>query len=256
MSNGVVEYAVSEHIAEVRLNRPPVNALTLDMLKGLVGALKRAAVDENVRAVLLTSALPARFSAGLDLRGVCGEPPERVRALLETLYVELADVQHALGKPSIALVNGAARGGGMTLAISCDVILASESASFGYPEIDLGVVPAIHFLHLPRIVGRHRAFELLFSGRSFGAAEAASLGLASRVLPDETAADDARALARTFAGKPPGTMRLARAAFMRTNAGDYRSGIAQAVELFCNVAASADAQEGLRAFVEKRAPMW
>ena len=72
MSNGVVEYAVSEHIAEVRLNRPPVNALTLDMLKGLVGALKRAAAEENVRAVLLTSALPARFSAGLDLRDVCG----------------------------------------------------------------------------------------------------------------------------------------------------------------------------------------
>jgi enoyl-CoA hydratase/carnithine racemase len=256
MSNGVVEYAVSEHIAEVRLNRPPVNALTLDMLKELVGALKRAAADENVRAVLLTSALPARFSAGLDLRDVCGHPARHVRALLEMLYVELADVQHALGKPSIALVNGAARGGGMTLAISCDVILATESASFGYPEIDLGLVPAIHFVHLPRIAGRHRAFELLFSGRSFGAAEAASLGLASRVLPDEKAADEARALARGFAGKPSGTMRLARAAFMRTNDADYRSGIAQAVELFCNVAASADAQEGLRAFVEKRAPKW
>src|SRR5207247_6880711 len=99
--------------------------------------------------------------------------PADVRGLLDKLYVELAEVQYNLGKPSIAAVGGAARGGGMTLAISCDVLIAGESATFGYPEIDLGLVPALHFVHLPRIVGRHRAFELLFSGRSFGADEAA-----------------------------------------------------------------------------------
>jgi enoyl-CoA hydratase len=254
MSKAAVEYGVSQHIAEICLDRPPVNALTLEMLEQLAVALRRAAADENVRVVLLTSAVPSRFCAGLDLHGVIGKPREHVRALLEKLYIELADVQYALGKPSIAVVNGAARGGGMTLAISCDVIVASEEATFGYPEIDLGLVPAIHFLHLPRIVGRHRAFELLFSGRSFAAAEAAALGLVSRVAPDGHAEHEAKALARTFAAKPPSTMRLGRAAFMRAN--DLRSGIPDAVELFCNIAASADAQEGLRAFTEKRAPRW
>jgi enoyl-CoA hydratase len=170
--------------------------------------------------------------------------------------VELADAQYNLGKPSIAAVGGSARGGGMTLAISCDVLLAGRSASFGYPEIDLGLVPAIHFVHLPRIVGRHRAFELLFSARTFGADEAFSLGLVSRIVPDDKVRDEARAMARVFATKSRTTMRLGRTAFMRVNDRDYRRGIGDAVENFCNVAATADAQEGVRAFIEKRSPNW
>ncbi|MET0539540.1 MAG: enoyl-CoA hydratase/isomerase family protein [Xanthobacteraceae bacterium] len=253
MIDAAVEYKVSEHVAEICLNRPPVNALSLAMIEELVAALKRAGTDANVRAVLLTSAVPSRFCAGLDLHGLL-KSPEQARALLEKLYIELVEAQYALGKPSIAVVNGAARGGGMTLAISCDVIMAGENATFGYPEIDLGLLPAIHFLHLPRVVGRHRAFELLFSGRSFRSDEAVAFGLVSRVVPDDKAEHEARALAQSFARKPPNTMRLGRAAFLRANDRGYRSGIGNAVELFCNIAASADAQEGLRAFVEKRAP--
>jgi len=251
-----IRYQVSDRVAEIALDRPPVNALSLAMLEELIAALRRAAADDNVRAVLLASAVPARFCAGLDLGMLLGRSASDIRPVLEALYVELADVQYALGKPSIAVVGGAARGGGMTLAISCDVIVAGESATFGYPEIHLGLVPAIHFVHLPRIVGRHRAFELLFGGRSFDAAEAASLGLVSRVVPDENVAADAKELALAFAAKSPSTMRLARAAFMRANDLDYRRGVGHAVELFCNVATTDDAQEGLRAFVEKRAPRW
>jgi enoyl-CoA hydratase len=241
-----LRYEVSDEIAEISLARAPVNALSLSLLEQLIAALRRATADENVRAVVLASALPRRFSAGLDLRLIAGKPASEVRSLLNTLYVELAEAQHDLGKPSIAAVGGAARGGGMTLAISCDV--------FGYPEIDLGLVPAIHFVHLPRIVGRHRAFELLFSGRSFGAEEAASLGLVSRVVPDDRLRAEARAMGRAFAQKPRTAMRLARAAFLRAN--DDRRGIAEAVANFCDVAATAEAQEGVRAFIEKRAPNW
>jgi enoyl-CoA hydratase/carnithine racemase len=142
------------------------------------------------------------------------------------------------------------------MAISCDVILAAQGATFGYPEIDIGVLPAIHFAHLPRIVGRHRAFELLFSGRSFAAREAAELGLVSRVVPDAELDAAALALARTFAAKSPTVVRLGRAAFMRQNDLDYRRSIAAAVEDFCNVVVTDAAQEGLRAFVEKRKPRW
>jgi enoyl-CoA hydratase/carnithine racemase len=251
-----LRYDVSDRIAEISLARPPVNALSLALLEQLIAALRRAAADENVRAVVLTSALPRRFSAGLDLRLMLGKPATDVRRLLDRLYVELADVQYNLGKPSIAAVGGVARGGGMTLAISCDVLVAGESATFGYPEIDLGLVPAIHFVHLPRIVGRHRAFELLFSGRAFGAEEAFSLGLVSRIVPDERVRDEARAMARVFAAKSRTAMRLGRAAFVRVNDLDYRRSIGEAVENFCAVTATADAQEGLRAFVEKRPPNW
>jgi enoyl-CoA hydratase len=249
-----IQYGVSDRIAEIGLHHPPVNALTLAMLERLVAAFKRAGEDDGVGAVLLTSSLPARFSAGLDLKNLAGQPASTVRSLLDKLYVELTDAQFNLGKPSIAVVNGAARGGGMTLAISCDVIIAGQDATFGYPEIDLGLAPAIHFVHLPRIVGRHRAFELLFSGRAFPAAEALALGLVSRVVPGESVHREARELARVFAMKSPNTMRLARAAFMRANDLGYRRGVGDAVELFCNVAATADAQEGLRAFAERRPP--
>lgn len=255
-NDDILQYGVSDHVAEISLNRPPVNAMSLPLLEQLIMALRRACDDDDVRAVLITSAIPSRFSAGLDLDLLLRNSGEEVRQLLDKLYVELTDVQYNLGKPSIAVVSGTARGGGMTLAISCDVIIASEEATFGYPEINLAVVPAIHFVHLPRIIGRHRAFELLFSGRSFSAAEAASLGLVSHVFPDEKVQDEARALAENFASKSPNTMRLARAAFMRANDLDYRRGVGYAAELFCNIAATDDAQEGLRAFTSKRAPKW
>ena len=251
-----LRYEVADRIAEISLDRPPVNALNLALLAELIEALRRAAADESVRAVLLASALPRAFSAGLDLDLLRGKSGTEVRAFLDRLYVELSDVQYNLGKPSIAAVGGAARGGGMTLAISCDMLLAGHSATFGYPEIDLGLVPAIHFVHLPRIVGRHRAFELLFSGRAFAADEAATIGLVSRIVPDEELRDAARSLAGTFAGKSVTAMRLGRAAFMRANDLDFRRSVGDAVELFCNVVTTDDAQEGLRAFQEKRPPRW
>src|SRR5262245_38307070 len=129
-----------------------------------------------------------------------------------------------------------------------------RSATFVYPEIDLGLIPAFHFMHLPRIVGRHRAFELLFSGRTFDADEAASLGLVSRIVPDEKVPDEARAMARVFATKSRTTMRLGRAAFVRANDLDYRRSIGDAVENFCKVATTDDAQEGLRAFKPQGSP--
>jgi len=254
MSDATVGYEVADGLARILLNRPPVNALDLDMIRRIVAALEDAAKDDAVRAVLLTSAIPNRFCAGLDLGILVGKSDSKARGFVQELYVRLHDVQYNLGKPSIAVVSGAARGGGMTLAISCDVILAGAGATFGYPEIDVGVLPAIHFAHLPRIVGRHRAFELLFSARSFDAEEAYRLGLVSKVVPDADLAAEATALAKAFATKSPVLMRLGRAAFMRQNDLDYRRSVANAVEDFCNVTMTDAAQEGLRAFLEHGLP--
>ncbi len=252
MSNDFVRYEVSNRIARITLARPPVNALSLAMIQAVIGALRRAAGDETVRAVVLTSAVPKIFCAGLDLKALRGTPADEIRTLLQALYVELHDAQHDLGKPSIAAIAGAARGGGMTMAISCDVLLAGRSATFGYPEIDVGVIPAIHYAHLPRIIGRHRAFELLFSGRSFDSEEGYRLGLVSRVVPDAEIEQAALQLAETFAAKSPAVMRLGRAAFMRQNDLGYRRSIASAAEDFCNASMTEAAQEGLQTFVDKR----
>ena len=252
MTDKTVLYEVSNGIARITLNRPAVNALNLEMIKDVVAALETAGKDEGIRAVVLTSAISKAFSAGLDLHLLLGKSEQKVRVMLQELYVRLHDTQYNLGKPSIAAIGGAARGGGMTLAISCDVILAGQSATFGYPEIDVGVIPAIHFTHLPRIVGRHRAFELLFSGRSFDAEEAYRLGLVSRIVPDEDLASHAQALAETFAAKSAVVMHLGRAAFMRQNDLDYRRSIANAVEDFCNVAMTDAAQDKLQSFVNRR----
>src|SRR5262249_45158089 len=149
---------------------------------------------------------------------------------LQELYVRLYDTQYNLGKPSIAAVGGAARGGGMTMAISCDVILAGQTATFGEPEIDVGVIPAGPFPPGPRMVGRARALELVLSGRGCGAEEGYRLRLVSRVVPDEELVSHAHSLAETFAGKSADVMRLGRAAFMRQNELGYRRSIANAVE--------------------------
>src|SRR5690242_8054703 len=112
MSDDFVRYDISNRIARITLARPPVNALSLAMIEAIVGAFRQAAGDESVRAVVLKSAVPKIFCAGLDLKALHDRPEEEVRALLEALYVQLHDAQHDLGKPSIAAIAGAARGGG------------------------------------------------------------------------------------------------------------------------------------------------
>ena len=207
--------------------------------------------------MVLSSALATRFSAGLDLDILLGKSGAQIWEFLQELYVNLFEAQYHLGKPSIAAVGGAARGGGVTMAVSCDVVLASGAATFGYPEIDIGLLPAIHYVHLPRLIGRHRAFELLFSGRTFDANEAFELGIVNKVVAGSEQLDAvAMRFAAQFAAKSEAVMRLGRAAFMRQIDDNYRRDVANAVEDFCNVAVTDDAQEGLRAFAEKRTPNW
>ena len=250
-----IQYTVRDQVAEIAFNNPPVNALTESLLDEYISALHRARDDQQVGAVIVSSAVPGRFCAGLDLRAIHNGEAE-VRGLVDRLYRQMTDAQYALGKPSIAAVTGTALGGGMTMSISCDVIIAANDATFGYPEIDSGVLPAIHFTHLPRIIGKHRAFELLFSGRSFAAAEAQSLGLVSRVVPAAEVMATARALAQTFCAKPRAVMRAGRQAFLNASEMGYRSAVNAAVDSFTAIAAQPEAQEGFAAFAQKRKPVW
>jgi len=251
-----IRYTVRDQVAEILLDNPPVNALDRALMDDLLATLQRAGRDNEVGAVIIASAVPGRFCAGLALDTYFDSSPAAARAMVDSLYAQLCDIQFNLGKPSIAAISGAARGGGMTLAISCDMMVAADNASFGYPELAIGLVPAIHYTHLPRIVGRYRAFDLLFTGRSFGAEEAMRIGLVSRSVPEANLLEEARTLARQFAAKSPQLMRMGRQAFMHAIDSDYRRGVAGAVNLIGAVMATEDSREGLSAFVEKRKPVW
>jgi len=238
------------------MRRAPVNAINHQLTEEINAAYRLARDDSGVRAVILTSAFDNAFSAGMDLAMIRGGSGLELRRFLEKLYFEMHDLQYRMGKPTIAAMTGPARAAGVTLAVSCDVLIASETASLGYPEIDVGVIPAMHFVHLPRQIGRHKAFELLFGGKPISAQEAERHGLVNRVVPQNRVKEEARALAREFAAKSPVVMRLARDSFMRANDFEYRRAIENVVETICNIIETEDAQEGLNAFNEKRPPRW
>ncbi|MBR0669671.1 enoyl-CoA hydratase/isomerase family protein [Neoroseomonas soli] len=252
----MIDYEVRDGVAEILFNNAPVNAITADFMNALFAALERARDDGDVRAVVLGSAIPGRFCGGLDLPAFLRGTPGEAHAIVGKIYARLSELQSGLGKPSIAAVNGAARGAGMSIAITCDVIIAADHATFGYPEVDVGLLPAIHFNHLPRIIGRHRAFDLLFTGRSFDVAEAVTLGLVNRHVPEHELMAEARRYAAIFAAKSPVLMRLGKAAFLRAATAGYREGAEAAVDLISTVFGTEDCKEGLAAFAEKRKPVW
>lgn len=255
-ASDLITYDVRDRIAVITMNRPPVNAVNYAFIDAIHAAWRRADKDPGVRAIILTSALDKAFSAGMDLDMIAGKGGAGLRAFLEKFYLETLDIQYRLTKPTIAAVTGRARGAGVTLAITQDVIVAAEETDFGYPEIDLGLIPAIHFVHLPRTVGRHQAFEYLFTGDPIPARRAETMGLVNYAVPKAQVMEKAMVIARRLAEKAPDAIRLGRLSYMRANDLDYRRNIENQVETMCNVMETAAAKEGIAAFLEKRKPRW
>ena len=249
----LVEYRAADGVLEIVMNRPPVNAINLQLAREVIDAYVRARGDASVRAVILTSALPTVFSAGLDLKLALGFDGAALRGFIEVFYYEMHEALYRLGKPVIAAVNGHARAAGVTWAVSCDMIIAAEEARMGYPEIDVGLLPAMHLVHLPRVAGRHRAAQLLFTGDIVSAREMKELGVVNEVVPRAEVLPRARALAKRLAAKSPVAMKLLRDAFMRANDLDYRRAMESVVETMCSLKDTGDSREALRAFAEKRA---
>ena len=252
----LVEYRVIEGVAEIVMHRAPVNAINHQLAREVIDAYKRAKDDPAARAVILTSALPTVFSAGLDLKLALAFDGQALRSFIEVFYYEMHEALYRLGKPVIAAVNGHARAAGVTWAVSCDMIIAAEEAEMGYPEIDVGLLPAMHLVHLPRQAGRHRAAHLLFTGDIVSAAEMHRLGVVNEVVPRAQVLPRARVLARRLAKKSPVAMKLLRDAFMRANDLDYRRSMESVVETMCGLKDADDSREALNAFLEKRAPVY
>jgi enoyl-CoA hydratase len=251
-----IRYDIRDRVAEITMVREPVNAIDMELAQEVVHAYGRVREDPGVRAVILTSGCEKAFSAGMDLKMIRGKTGLDLRNFLEVLYFGMHDAQYRLGKPSIAAVTGPARAAGVTLAVSCDMIVAADDIDLSYPEIDVGVIPAMHYVHLPRQIGRHKAFELLFSGKPISAKEAEARGLLNYAVPRGDVMAKARELALDFAEKSPVVMRIGRDSFMRANDNEYRRTIEYVVDTICHIIDTKDAQEGLDAFSEKRKPNW
>jgi len=257
MADEMIRYDVADRVGRVTINRPDKrNALTWDAMVEMRRVLTLARDDPAVGVVVLTGAGDRAFCAGADLTGMA--EGAGVVALHEARG-ELARLFRAvweLGKPVIARVQGYALAGGFGLACACDLVVCSDDAQFGCPEIDVGLWPHMITVALTRSMPPKRALELMMTGRRVGAAEAERIGFVTSVVPVgglDAAVDE---LAATLASKPPGVMKLGRDAFYAV----WDQGAEEALRLLHPMlsvtAATEDAAEGIAAFVEKREPRW
>ena len=242
--------AVEGHVGVVTLNRPKVlNALNHELMDELVTALEGFEKDDNVRAVVLTGSERA-FAAGADIKEMSEE--SAISIMLKNRFATWDKIR-SMKKPIIAAVSGFALGGGCELAMNCDIIIASETAQFGQPEINLGVIPgAGGTQRLTRVVGKYKAMEMILTGRPITANEALAMGLVNKVVPVELFLEEAKAMAKEIAKKSPVAVRLAKEAVLKTFDMSITEGLEFERKNFYMLFASEDQKEGMKAFLEKR----
>ncbi len=240
------------NIGIVQLNRPKVlNALNFELMSELVSGLEELDKDQAVRVIILTGSGRA-FAAGADLPEMSQATP--VDLILGRRF-ELWDRIRKISKPIIAAVGGYCLGGGNELAMNCDIIIASETATFAQPEINVGIIPgAGGTQRLTRVIGKYRSMEMILTGKSISAEEAYRIGLVNRVVPPESLMEEAKKLGAEIASKPPISIRSAKEAILRAQDTTLEVGLEFERKAFCMLFATEDGKEGMRAFVEKRKP--
>ncbi|MHB2025621.1 MAG: enoyl-CoA hydratase-related protein [Elusimicrobiota bacterium] len=241
-------------VAVLTLNRPhALNALNHALMDELEAALDFLEKDVETRCVIVTGGGKA-FAAGADIKEM---ENASAKEMASDRHLSRWDKLGKFPKPTIAAVSGFALGGGCEMALACDLIVASETAVFGQPEILIGVIPgAGGTVRLAERLGKARALELVLTGRRVGAKEALSLGLVNRVVPPEALLDEAKALAQGVAALPPLAAAAAKASVLHALNAGQDDALAFERRLFCALFDSQDQKEGMKAFVEKRAPRW
>jgi enoyl-CoA hydratase len=244
-------------VLTITINRPKVlNALNAATIAEIDGAVAEAAADDGIRALVLTGAGDRAFVAGADINELAVQTPVGGREHARSGQAVLNRIER-LGKPVIAAVNGFALGGGCELAMACTLRIAADTAKFGQPEINLGLIPGYAgSQRLPRLVGRGRALELLLTGQQITAEEAWRIGLVNRVVPAARLAEEARTLAQMLASRAPVAVRY----ILEAVRGGLEMTLPDAQDLeatlFGLVSTTDDMREGTKAFLEKRAPVF
>ena len=238
----------------VTLNRPQaMNALNIQLLSELLDALAAYDVDPAIGAIVISGSERA-FAAGADIKLMAEASSDEMRA---DGFVELFEGLRKIKKPLIAAVSGFVLGGGCELAMACDMLVASETARFGQPEVTLGVIPgAGGTQRLTRAVGKPLAMEMILNNRILSASEALQFGLVNRVVPVERFLDESLSLAAEVASRAPLAVMAAKEAVNRAFEFPLSAGLAEERRLFYALFDSADQKEGMQAFIEKRKPLW
>jgi enoyl-CoA hydratase/carnithine racemase len=242
-----------EGITKLIINRPPVNVIDYDTIAEINLALEELRNDESTKVLLLRGAGNKAFCAGVEVKDHIGDKMPKMMREFGKIFVLL----RSLGKPSIAVVNGVALGGGCELIAGCDMAIASEKAKMGQPEITLGgLAPAAAAL-LPRLLGEKKAFEMVILGETISAGEADRIGLVNKVVKEEELDKTAEEFARKFLEKSGLSVKLCRDAFYQcADKADFKSAIQIATDLGIKTWETGDGQEGLISFLEKRKPVW
>jgi enoyl-CoA hydratase len=241
-------------IGIAQLNRPKVlNALNSETMIELVKAFEEFVKDQSVNVIILTGG-PNVFAAGADLKEMAQATP--VDLVLGRRF-ELWDRIRKVSKPIIAAVSGYCLGGGNELVMSCDIIIASETATFGQPEVNVGIMPgAGGTQRLTRAVGKYRSMEMILTGRSISAEEAFRIGLVNKIVPVVSLMDEAKKIASEIASKPPISVRAAKEAIVRAQDTTLEVGLEFERRAFYLLFATEDGKEGMKAFSEKRKPVF
>lgn len=254
MAGSLVQTNIDGAVAVVHLNRPEVlNALNYELMDDLIATLERLDEEEGVRCIVLTGNDRA-FAAGADISEMA--TATAVEMLLRDRFSQWERIRK-IRKPIIAAVNGFALGGGCELAMTCDMIVAGDTAQFGQPEISIGVIPgAGGTQRLTRAIGKVNAMEMVLTGKPIPADEAFRRGLVNTVVPPESVVAEAVALASVIASKPPLAVRLAKEAVLKALDSPLSEGLEFERKNFYLLFSSEDQKEGMRAFLEKRNPAW
>jgi enoyl-CoA hydratase len=240
----------NEHIGIVTLNRPKeLNALNFSLVSELGDALEELDRDQTIRCIVITGAGEKAFAAGADIKEMSDKSPIDMMVGGFTAWERIRRIR----TPMIAAVGGFALGGGCELAMHCDIIVASENARFGQPEILLGIIPgAGGTQRLARTLGKYRTMEMVLTGVQFSAQEMANLGLVNRVVPKGEHMSEAMKIAQTVAAQPPIAVRLAKESVLAAFETSLEEGLEIERKNFFLLFATEDKREGMQAFIEKR----
>lgn len=248
-SSETIQLRVQDRTAWITLDRPPLNILDISMMEALDAALERALPKSDF--VVFQGA--KAFCAGAD---VADHAPERVGKMLRAFHAVFRRLA-AADCLTIAAVQGYCLGGGMELATFCDFVLAAESAQFGQPEIKLGCYPPVAMVTLPRLIGMQAAMHLILTGCQISATEAHRLGLVTRVVPDQDLSTGVETLLGELRALSQSVLRLAKRTLARLHSTDFLKQLEEAERVYLSeLMQTHDAQEGIRAFLEKRKSVW
>ena len=252
-----IVYEKSEGIATITLNRPEaLNAFNKEVVSEVLQALEDIRSDESVRVVILTGAGEKAFSAGADIKAMIGMNASKAREL-SLMGEKLCLALENLEKPVIAALNGYALGGGLEVAMSCDLRIASENSRMGQTEINIGLIPGWGGTQrLTRLVGRTKAKEMVFTGKMIDAKTAEQLGIVNMVVPADKFREAVRQFALELASKAPVAIKVAKALIDKGAEIGLDSALALEREGFGVVASTEDLQEGVNAFTDKRKPVF